>query len=126
VKNFTPRFAESPLQAMHNFVVGLTVARVTHVIAAHGLDPCWGFLHDGRKPGRFSLSYDAVETLRPALAEGVFGFARGRIFERIDFAQQDGVVRLSSHMAKECAALACEVAPLAACVREVKRIESLL
>jgi hypothetical protein len=37
-RQFTPRFAESPLQALHNFTVGITVARITRVIAVRGLD----------------------------------------------------------------------------------------
>ena len=93
-KQFTPRFAETPLQAMHNFAVAIVVARLTRVICARGLDPCFGFLHDGKKPGRYSLAWDAVEVLRPGIAEAVFDYARGRVFKRADFAQQDGVVRI--------------------------------
>jgi CRISPR associated protein Cas1 len=84
-RQFTARFAETPLQAIHNF----------------------GFLHDGRKPGRFSLSWDVVEIFRPVLATVVFEYAAKKVFERADFASQDGVVRLSSWIARECAAVAC-------------------
>jgi len=125
-RQFTPRFAETPLQALHNFAVGIAVARITRVIAVRGLDPCFGFLHDGRKPGRFSMAWDTIETLRPALATAVFDYAAKKVFERADFASQDGIVRLSSWIARECAAIACKTAPLTLLVREVRKIESLL
>ena len=67
-RQFTARFAETPLQALHNFAVSITAARLTRVIAARGLDPCFGFLHDGKKPGRYSLAWDAIEVLRPSTA----------------------------------------------------------
>ena len=60
-RQFTARFAETPLQALHNFAVSITAARLVRVIAAKGLDPYFGFLHDGRKPGRYSLAWDAIE-----------------------------------------------------------------
>jgi CRISPR/Cas system-associated endonuclease Cas1 len=78
-RQFTARFAETPLQALHNVVVSITTARLVRVIAARGYDPCFGFLHDGRKPGRYSFAWDAVEVLRPALAEAVFRYARERV-----------------------------------------------
>jgi CRISPR/Cas system-associated endonuclease Cas1 len=98
-RQFTPRFAETPLQAMHNFVVAVAVARMTRVIVAKGFDPCFGFLHDGRKPGRMSLAWDCIEACRPKLATAVFDYAGKREFERAEFMSQDGVVRLSSHIA---------------------------
>jgi CRISPR/Cas system-associated endonuclease Cas1 len=125
-RQFTTRFAESPLQALQNFAVGIVVARITRVIVARGLDPCFGFLHDGRKPGRYSLSWDAIETCRPALAMAIFEYAGAREFERGEFAQQSGVVRLMTGTARECAEVACETIPLAMMVREVKRMERML
>jgi CRISPR associated protein Cas1 len=125
-RQFTARFAETPLQALHNFVVGIAVARITRIVAAHGLDPCFGVLHDGRKPGRFSLAWDAIEVFRPVLAVAVFDYAARKIFERADFASQDGVVRLSPWIAREGAAIACKTAPLSMQVWEVRKIERLL
>jgi CRISPR associated protein Cas1 len=124
-KQFTARF-ESPLQALQNFAVGIVVARITRVIVARGLDPSFGFLHNGKKPGRYSLSWDAIETCRPALAESVFGYAAGRTFERADFAQQSGVVRLMTGTARECAKVACETISLAMMVKEVKQVKRML
>ena len=125
-KQFTPRFAGTPLQAMHNFVIGIATARMTCVIAARGLDPCFGFLHDGKKPGRFSLAWDAIEVLRPALAVAVFDYAARCQFQRADFATQDGLVRLFPHIAKDCAAAAVEAAPLVEMMQAVKKIEVML
>jgi CRISP-associated protein Cas1 len=53
------------MQAMLNFATAIVTARLTRAIVAVGLDPCFGFLHDGRKPGRLSLVWDAIEPLRP-------------------------------------------------------------
>lgn len=94
------------------------------MIAARHLDPCFGFLHDGKKPGRYSLAWDAIEVLRPALADAVFEYAAGREFERSEFMSQAGVVRLSSHIAKECAAIAMETMSIAMLVQTVKKIEN--
>jgi CRISP-associated protein Cas1 len=125
-KRFTARFAETPLQALHNFSVAITAARVTRVIAARGYDPCFGFLHDGKKPGRYSLSWDAIEPLRPVLAAAVFDYAKGRKFERAEFMSQAGVVRLSTHIARECTEMTLKMMPITMLVEAVKRIESRL
>ena len=122
-RQFTARFAETPLQAMHNFAVSVTAIRLVRVIAARGLDPCWGFLHNGKKPGRYSLAWDALEVLRPSLATAVFKYAGSRRFRRGDFASQDGVVRLSSHIAKECMDVTEKTAPIERLVQAVKGIE---
>jgi len=52
---FTARGAVHPMQAMLNFATAIVTARLTRAIIAMGMDPCFGFLHDGRKPGRLSL-----------------------------------------------------------------------
>jgi hypothetical protein len=49
------------MQALLNFSTGILTARMNRVVSAHGLDPCFGFLHNGRKPGRLSLVWDCVE-----------------------------------------------------------------
>jgi hypothetical protein len=125
-RQFTARFAGTPLQALHNFAVSITTARLVRVIAARHLDPCFGFLHDGRKPGRYSLGLDAVEVLRPELAEAVFRYAGEREFERAEFMSQGGVVRLSSHIAKECAGMVLKAMPINRLVEAVKKIERML
>jgi CRISPR/Cas system-associated endonuclease Cas1 len=125
-KQFTARFAETPLQALHNFAVSITAARLVRVIAARGYDPCFGFLHDGKKPGRYSFAWDAIEVLRPELAKAVFGYAREREFERAEFMSQGGVVRLSTAIANECMALVLKTMPVKMLVDTVKKIERML
>jgi CRISPR/Cas system-associated endonuclease Cas1 len=125
-KQFTARFAETPLQALHNFSVAITAARLARVIAARGYDPCFGFLHDGKKPGRYSLAWDAIEPLRPELAAAVFEYAGGRKFERAEFMSQAGVVRLSTHVARECTGVALKTMPITTLVDAVRRIEGRL
>jgi CRISPR/Cas system-associated endonuclease Cas1 len=70
---------------MHNYAIGVLAGRMTRVVIAKGLDGSFGFLHDGRKPGRLSLVWDAVEVLRPKLVRAVFEFAGERAFKRYDF-----------------------------------------
>jgi len=61
--------------------------------------------------------------LRPSLATAIFGYAGTRKFERGEFASQDGVVRLMSHIAKECMEVIQKTAPIEKLVRAVKEIE---
>jgi CRISP-associated protein Cas1 len=82
---FTARGAVHPMQAMLNYAVGILAARMTRVVIARGLDASFGFLHDGRKPGRLSLVWDCVEPLRPGLVSAVFGLADGRTFKKSEF-----------------------------------------
>jgi CRISPR-associated protein Cas1 len=120
---FTPRNAIHPMQALQNFAVAIAVARMTRVIIAHGLDPCFGFLHDGRKPGRMSLVWDAVEPLRPAIVSAVFGYVAEHIFEKKDFIvfihkiSSEKTVRLAPNLAKEIAALTAKTISVRECVR---------
>src|SRR4030088_2408432 len=78
---FTARGAVHPMQAMLNFATAIVTARLTRAIIAAGLDPCFGFLHGGRKPGRLSLVWDAIEPLRPKVVRAVFGYVSGHEFE---------------------------------------------
>jgi CRISPR/Cas system-associated endonuclease Cas1 len=82
---FTARNAVHPMQALLNFSVAIVTARLTRAIVAWGLDPCFGFLHDGRKPGRLSWVWDAIEPLRPMVVRAVFGYVATHEFERRDF-----------------------------------------
>ena len=115
------RNAIHPMQALHNFAVGIAAARITRVVVARGMDPCFGFLHDGRKPGRLSLVWDCVELHRPELVRVVFGFAEGRAFQKSDFRLIDGgVVRLAPPIMKEVATLAIGAIPLKDMVKTVE------
>jgi CRISPR/Cas system-associated endonuclease Cas1 len=86
---------------------------MTRVVIVRGLDAGFGFLHDGRKPGRLSLVWDCIEPLRPELVRAVFGYASGRVFHKDDFAVfEGGVVRLKGEMIKEVAGLTLKAAPI--------------
>jgi CRISPR/Cas system-associated endonuclease Cas1 len=72
--------------------------------------PLVGFLHS-TKPGRASLAYDALELHRADLTEATFRYAAKCRFRPDDFeTERDGVVRLSSKIARDMAALALRVA----------------
>jgi CRISPR/Cas system-associated endonuclease Cas1 len=90
---FTARNAIHPIQA-------------TRAIAARGLDAAFGFLHDGRKPGRLRLVWDCAELHRPMLVRETFGYASAREFRKTDFRMlESGIVRLAPHVAADVAAL---------------------
>jgi CRISPR/Cas system-associated endonuclease Cas1 len=91
------------------------------------LDACYGFLHDGRKPGRLSLVWDCVEPLRPGLVRAVFEFAAGRVFRKDDFAViEGGIVRPEGQLIREIATLALTAAPIRECVKVVRWLEGQL
>ena len=95
------------MQAMLNFSTAIVTARLTRAVIAMGLDPCFGFLHDGRKPGRLSLVWDCIEPLRPKLVRAVFGYAATHEFGRQDFLvfvhkiTHEKTVRLAPPLSKE-------------------------
>jgi CRISPR/Cas system-associated endonuclease Cas1 len=117
---FTARGGVHPIQSMQNYSIGVLAARMTRVIIAKGLDGAFGFLHDGRKPGRLSLVWDMVEPFRPALATAVFRYIAGAVFRRDDFKiAADGVIKISPETAREVAALVIRTVSLRAMVQEV-------
>jgi CRISPR-associated endonuclease Cas1 len=126
---FTARGAVHPMQAMLNFSTAITTARLTRAIVAMGLDPCFGFLHDGRKPGRLSLVWDAIEPLRPKLVKAVFKYAGTHEFERRDFLvlvhkiTLERTVRLAPELTKE---IATEAVSVSECIKTVRGLVELL
>src|ERR1700730_9866255 len=124
---FTARDAIHPLQALHNYAVGIAAARMTRVVIVRGLDAGFGFLRDGRKPGRLSLVWDAIEPLRPELVRAVFEFAGTRMFRKDDFTVvEGGVVRLKGDIIREVARVALKAASIRECMKVVRWIEGLL
>jgi CRISPR/Cas system-associated endonuclease Cas1 len=129
---FTARGAVHPMQAMLNFSMAIVTARMTRAIVAVGLDPCFGFLHDGRKPGRLSLVWDCVEPLRPKLIRAVFGYVAAHEFEKRDFLifvhkiTAERTVRLAPPLAKEIAALAVNTVSVRECVKVVRWLVSVI
>lgn len=121
---FTARSAIHPIQAMLNFATAIVAARLTRAIIAVGLDPCFGFLHDGRKPGRLSLVWDAVEPLRPRVVRAVFGYVATHEFERRDFLvfvhkiTAERTVRLTAELAKEIVEVAVNAVSVKECVKD--------
>jgi CRISPR/Cas system-associated endonuclease Cas1 len=120
------------MQAMLNFGTSIVTARLTRVIVATGLDPCFGFLHDARKPGRLSLVWDCVEPLRPKLIKAAFGYVGTHDFERRDFLvfvhkiTAERNVRLAPGLAKEIAALALKTISIRECMQVVRKLERLM
>jgi CRISPR-associated endonuclease Cas1 len=129
---FTARGAVHPMQAMHNFATAIVTARLARAIVARGLDPCFGFLHEGRKQGRLSLVWDAIEPLRPRLVSAVFGYAANHEFEKKDFLvfvhkrTREKTVRLAPPLAKEIAVLALKTVSVRECVRTADWLVKLL
>jgi CRISPR-associated protein Cas1 len=115
------------MQAMLNFSMAIVAARMTRAIVAVGLDPCFGFLHDGRKPGRLSLVWDCIEPLRPGVVSAVFEYASGKVFRKGDFAvSTEGIVRLGGNIAREVAELVIGKFPFTRYMKAVKIVERVL
>jgi CRISPR/Cas system-associated endonuclease Cas1 len=109
------------MQAMLNYAIGVLAGRMTRVVTAYGLDPVFGFLHDGRKPGRLSLVWDCVELHRPKLVGAVFEFAGRRVFRKSEFRTvEGGVVRLAPGMMGEVAELAIKTVTLKDMIKTVE------
>jgi CRISPR-associated protein Cas1 len=122
---FTARGAIHPMQAMLNFATAIVSARLTRAIIAMGLDPRFGFLHDGRKPGRLSLVWDAIEPLRPKVVSAVFEYAEKHEFERADFLvfvhkiTAERIVRLTAGLAKKIVEVVVKTVSARECVKTV-------
>jgi CRISPR-associated protein Cas1 len=129
---FTTRGAVHPIQGMLNFAVAIVTARLARAVLAKGLDPCFGFLHDGRKPGRMSLVWDCVEPLRPKVVKAVFGYVAIHEFEKKDFLvfvhkiTGEKTVRLAPPLAKEIALLALKTVSVRECVEVTDWLVKLL
>ena len=90
---------------------------------ALGLAPAIGFLHNDRR-GRWSLAWDAIEPLRPAIEARVFRLVEAERFAVSDFVRApDGSLRLAPAL---LAMVLNEAAPphaaLAQCVRWLARL----
>jgi hypothetical protein len=129
---FTARGAVHPMQAMLYFSTAIVTARLTRAIVAAGFDPCFQFLHDGSKPGRLSLVWDAVEPLRPKLVRAVFEYVAAHEFERRDFLvfvhkiTAERTVRLAPPLAKEMVEVAVKAVSVRECVKTVNWLVSVI
>jgi CRISPR/Cas system-associated endonuclease Cas1 len=112
---------------MLNYATGVLAGRMTRVVVAKGLDAGFGFLHDGRKPGRLSLVWDCVELHRPKLVSTVFRMMEGKTFKRYDFGifENDGVGLLTP-LARKVAEITIRTVSLQDMVKTVDWIARLI
>lgn len=94
----SPRHASHPVNAMLNAAFAVTAGRLTAYLAAQGLCVSIGFLHSD-KANRHSLTYDAIEPLRPIIERKVFDFVSRREFVANDFIlTTNGTIRLADNL----------------------------
>jgi CRISP-associated protein Cas1 len=94
----TPKNATDPINTLLNLALAVTIGRLTVAIAARGLSPAIGFMH---KSPRWSLSYDAIEPLRPHIEDAVFTFIDKHQFSPKDFiVVNDGSVKTANELAR--------------------------
>jgi CRISPR-associated endonuclease Cas1 len=98
-----PRWARTPHNAALNYGYAVALGGVTRALVGLGADPCYGFVHHFDKPQRLSLSYDALELLRPSVDACVFQWLGSRSFDRQDFIELNSQVLLSQRLAREVA-----------------------
>jgi CRISPR-associated endonuclease Cas1 len=117
------RGARHPINAMLNAAFAVTAGRLAAYLAAAGLSPAIGFLHSD-KAGRYSLSWDAIEPLRPWIEARLFRFVARERFAPDDFNRMpDGSLRLAPGL---LSAVLNDCAPpsrsLTQCVRWLARV----
>ena len=76
------RNATDPINCLLNLALAVTIGRLTVALVARGFSPSIGFLH---KSPTWSLSYDAIEPLRPHVEAAVFDFIGSHKFSPSDF-----------------------------------------
>jgi CRISPR-associated endonuclease Cas1 len=96
----SPRNALHPINAILNCAYSVAAAQLTRALAAAGLDPAAGYLHQP-KDQRTSLSYDALELLRADIDTRILSLLASRIWQRDDFlVPPHGIVRLTPSLAR--------------------------
>jgi CRISP-associated protein Cas1 len=98
-----PRNAVTPANAVLNYLYGVLASEMTIALTGVGLDPGLGIFHTdvGR---RASLSYDAMEAIRPLVDGWLVAWLADASFSKRDFYEEsDGTIRitrpLTSHLA---------------------------
>jgi CRISP-associated protein Cas1 len=117
------RGARHPVNACLNAAFSVTAGRLTAYLTAAGFAPAIGLLHADKR-GRYSLAWDAIEPLRPAIETRLFGMIERERFTVSDFVRApDGSIRLApgllSAVLNECAP---GHAALANAVRWIERL----
>ena len=96
----SPRNALHPINAILNCAYSVAAAQLTRALAAAGLDPAAGYLHQP-KDQRASLSYDALELLRADIDTRILSLLASRIWQRSNFlVPPHGIVRLTPDLAR--------------------------
>lgn len=93
----------SPGGSLLNYLYGLAVVEMRIALSSAGLDPGIGIFHVDRE-NRDSLTYDALEAIRPAVDLWLWRWLSTAVFSKRDFYElQDGGFRitrpLTSHLA---------------------------
>jgi CRISPR-associated endonuclease Cas1 len=117
-----PRWARTPCNAALNYGYAITLANCTRALVGLGLDPSFGFLHHADAPGRLSLSYDAIELMRPRVDACVFRFLKSRPFDRKEFVETGSQVLLSPNTAREVALRVLAEVPPPDCAEAAMRV----
>jgi CRISPR-associated endonuclease Cas1 len=117
------RGARHPVNAMLNAAFAVTAGRLAAYLAASGFAPALGFLHADKR-GRWSLAWDAIEPLRPAIEARVFRLIEQERFDVKDFIRApDRSLRLAPGLLSIALnACAPPSATLAGCVRWLGRL----
>jgi CRISPR-associated protein Cas1 len=102
-----PRHADHPVNALLNWSYAVVAGRLSAELFARGACLAIGYLHV-EQPGRFSLTHDALELLRPIIDEKVFNFVAKTRFRMGDFlvapsGKYKGEVRVSQELLKSFA-----------------------
>jgi CRISP-associated protein Cas1 len=97
------RNATTPGTAILNYLYGVLASEMTIALTSSGLDPSIGVFHTD-KVSRPSLTYDAMEIVRPYVDAWLAAWFRAARFSKRDFYEEaDGTIRvtrpLTSHLA---------------------------
>jgi CRISPR-associated endonuclease Cas1 len=117
-----PRWARTPCNAALNYGYAVALGNCTRALVGLGLDPSFGFLHHADAPGRLSLSYYAIELLRPRVDACVFRFLKSRPFDRKEFIERGSQVLLAPKTAREVALRVSAEVTLSECEEAARRV----
>lgn len=97
------RKAITPANALLNYLYGVAAVEQTIALTAVGLDASFAVFHNDRE-NRTSLTFDAIETIRPSIDAFLLYLLQSTTFEKKDFYELgDGTIRithpLNSHLA---------------------------